>query len=130
MTANELRIGNWIYDGQVGFKEEFRVGSGDIVSIDSNDIDCDYRPIRLTEEWLVRFGFNVRSISKTYSCYNKGERVQINIQRSEDLNIYEDTFWFKVYNGTISIRYVHQLQNLYFALTGNELTIKHEIKEG
>jgi hypothetical protein len=30
------------------------------------------------------------------------------------------------FDDMINIRYVHQLQNLYFALTGEELTIKNE----
>ena len=33
-------------------------------------------------------------------------------------------FCLKVINGSIQIKYLHQLQNIYFALTGYELEIK------
>jgi hypothetical protein len=39
-------------------------------------------------------------------------------------------FYFQypsLYSGEIKIKYVHQLQNLYFALTGEELKIKPNV---
>ena len=36
----------------------------------------------------------------------------------------DDSESFEIEDKNINIKYVHQLQNLYFALTGEELTIK------
>jgi hypothetical protein len=70
-------------------------------------------PIPLTEEWLRRFGFA------------NGEKENFDFTRNMQLRIlgYEAD-----YNGLWigEIEYVHQLQNLYFALTGAELQFKEK----
>ena len=68
---------------------------------------CD--PIPLTEEWLIKFGFikvwnNYRLKPLGYLIDNRLITVGSNYLRH--------------------IKYVHQLQNLYFALTGEELQLK------
>ena len=76
-------------------------------------------PIPLTEEWLLKFGFE-KSGGGLYLTYETFEMYYINgvlglSARVSDPNEgYIDT----------KIKYVHQLQNLHFALTGEELTIK------
>jgi hypothetical protein len=72
----------------------------------------------LTELWLLKFGFK----HFTESWYEKGF-LSISIEHGVELN--------DEYNSTIKlpyeIQYVHQLQNLYFALTGKELEIKEAV---
>ena len=76
-----------------------------------------YEPIPLTEEWLIKFGFDFDG----YCSYWKSE-----------IELTKDTMdeHFQSFNNVGSglcqkeIKYVNQLQNLYFALTGEELTIK------
>lgn len=72
-------------------------------------------PIPLTEEWLVKFGFE-----KLYSEYTKGDLM---IE-----NEYTDKGVWNVsigkYQSPTDMLFVHQLQNLFFALTGKELEIK------
>ena len=113
MKANELRIGNYIqvkgekYNSQIMWILPREVGLDN--SVDEIFIS-DLEPIPLTEEWLIRFGFEVKSASVTHKySYNIGFFVLSNGLRS---NISYDGY---------EIKYVHQLQNLYFALTGNEL---------
>ena len=115
MKANELRIGNLINRGG----QQVTVGWGTLkAAYEQLHIG---EPIPLTEEWLIRFGFEVSEIKrefghKTIAWTHTGK--------------YALTVYFK--NGILSVRfwqgnekrYVHQLQNLYFALTGEELTIK------
>lgn len=139
MLVNELRIGNWVKIKEEFSKTEFPLKTlefeikgfndgtrrrdegakqilywsipnivfGTTVS-GSYDIECE--PIPLTEEWLLKFGFEPLGSSRfdfkifTYylydgSFYNQSSRLS-------------------------TIKYVHQLQNLYFALTGEELKIK------
>lgn len=125
MKANELRIGNYIFDNEI-------VGSITKTCIwneNENIILFDeIEPIHLTEEWLIKFGFlkqEYRYLTKYYFYLNLLSHGEISFHNTEkgfkiDLGT---TTGYHV--GTTNIKYVHQLQNLYFALTGEELTIKN-----
>jgi len=128
MKANELRIGNFI-----NYEQTTHV----ILTVSTTEAD-EYaysrwieekgaefyfhtldiiNPIHLTEEWLIKFGF---------------EKVGSNYQKAWLLlhgNIKTGTMDFLLnepitgkYKATV-LQYVHQLQNIYFCLTGEELTI-------
>lgn len=61
MKAQELRIGNYIqhfYHGKCTHDKNdwIEVNPLDILSILEDEIE-DYRPIPITEEWLLKFGF-------------------------------------------------------------------------
>ena len=68
----------------------------------------NYVPIRLDEEWLAKLGYDL--ISENH--YGVLGHLIWKI---------EDRFYCDK-NG-MQLKYVHQLQNLYFALTGSELTV-------
>lgn len=128
MNANELRIGNFVYDtkGQVNTIDLEAITY--IVKEPLNQV----KPIPITEDWLKRFGFNKFESTK-YTSYNsiniegdEGEIKQLEIWLS---NGFASTFVLcdKNQDGIIfsqNIKYVHQLQNLYFALTGYELILQ------
>jgi hypothetical protein len=123
MEANELRIGNIINysNKKYTYWVDELIGQTDIVTketynmVHSGEL-MEYEPIPLTEEWLVKLDFAVFLIKKKYTIICKfGEP-------NNRINATKNGFYYKVYNGTIKINYVHQLQNLYFALTGKELT--------
>jgi hypothetical protein len=135
MTANELRIGNWVnWDGddhqEIALvasicKEEVGFRCGDFGLIENIE------GILLTEDWLYKFGF--KNIDKgdndyiTYTDPNHDYYLQIDVRRKDGKysildNSFDDLRDFSM----IDIMYVHQLQNLYFALTGEELTFKSE----
>ena len=109
MKANELRIGNFII-------ESLSFGSDKVIKVDPNIFNRridEFIPITLTEEWLLKFGFK-----KKYKSYEKC-----------DFTFLQGGFDKLAYKLTIienTPKYVHQLQNLYFALTGEELTFKEE----
>lgn len=115
MKANELRIGNLVYyvDGD-GYFYQLNI------TVIEDGITNDFEPIPLTEEWLFRFGF--------YETSRYGKYLEFNINQEQVLRFpickhSEKDFWY-VLRGSVKIQYVHQLQNLYFALTGEELEIK------
>jgi len=121
MTANELRIGNWVHSGITD--EDFIVESHDIVNISMGFDNGKVQPIELTEEWLVKFGFKKR--------ITIGHSVQYFIGKNPVTHDWLfDLLWLEGYstpfyrNGFHKIKHVHQLQNLYFALTGEELKIE------
>ena len=70
--------------------------------------------IPLSEEWLIRAGFEKYSDKEFYIYTSKENEVRF---------YKSDSDWNLAYFIT-ETRYVHQLQNLYFWLTGEELTFK------
>lgn len=126
MEAKELRIGNYVNkDGNIE-----RVCQGVIAYMavhEDNHNEERFKPIQLTEEWLLKFGFKhiIEHIYKlknfTIHYFVNYPLIKINLENDE----------YKEVNVSIPIKiiYVHQLQNLYFALTGEELIInKNKIK--
>ena len=108
MKASELRIGNYILDGGDVEEVTYRV----IEMLVKNQAEFD--PIPLTEEWLLKFGFDKRMFGWWSNAL---------FLRTENRNGYFYD-WQKT-NETAGtyIEYVHQLQNLYFVLTGKELIL-------
>ena len=118
MKASELRIGNWIY--LPSKSKKYQISSGhDIEEIEGSD---DARPIPLTPEWLERFGFE-RVLHDERDWYNYP------LGLINPLNNYEDHGYMMAGEFDLDIRYVHQLQNLFFALTGEELTINEPVEK-
>jgi hypothetical protein len=128
MQANELRlgnliIGNLIYEGKLKtfrrLNDDLDVvffSDGSIHEIGEYLTDC--KPIPLTEEWLLKFGFVSNPYKDRYELIAK-INIIIECDKTKGLvNLYCEQF--------PHIKYVHQLQNLYFALTGEELTIKQQ----
>lgn len=125
MKANELRIGNLVWEDYSGEMIVFglvecginpRVELRKKPNLPAGSYSVDkIQPIPLTEEWLLKFGFNVEAEfnSKDYWYHDKmrtfkGSRFYIYLP-------------YGIYDGMAPCKYVHQLQNLYFALTGSEL---------
>ena len=120
MKATELRIGNWVEGNK-----PFQVKGGDLNLGELHEKlkeEPRWKPIPLTEEWLERFGFEKR-FEKRYSFTSKdGVFHSINIEydlvaKCVDLSIGQSDHHRLIDH----IKHVHQLQNLYFALTGEEL---------
>ena len=104
MDAKELRIGNLVEKGNELFEADFIT-----IKMANN-----YNPIPLTEEWLLKFGFDKREDGD----FNLFKHSEVDIIIDKDFSSWMcDGINFSVNN----IRYVHKLQNLYFALMGEEL---------
>lgn len=115
MKADELMIGN--YYNEFGIPKQ--VTAEFMLKLDNiqkcKKIAIDVSPIPLTEEWLLKFGFEY-SGGEGYlmPC---GEYIYASLRNGYMLDAHKNHD-FK------GIHYVHQLQNLYFALTQEKLTIK------
>jgi hypothetical protein len=123
MKANELRIGSWIYIPQIKTNERIGVieenGRFTTKGYKSSysSIEC-LEPIPLTEEWLLKFGFEKNDNNQFILMEGS-----VDILFNKDLNGWTcDGINFSI-NMT---EHVHQLQNLYFALTGEELKLKED----
>lgn len=116
MEANELRIGNWVIDTfDKCSPVESQIGIDDFVvmgNFSRSNAPIPYSPIPLTEEWLVKLGFE-KEPDHFFICWGKN---------GVELIDYEDGDYEFNHCSTL-IKSVHQLQNLYFVLTGEELEI-------
>lgn len=82
----------------------------------------DITGIKLTPDWLIRARF-IKDVRKYYSLGHEAEYNFYNIDLFT-YNVVQGAWW---YNGGVlhnQPQYVHQLQNIYFALTGTELDFK------
>ena len=128
MTASELRLGNLVDLGN-RIAKVIEINNLSCVVVDleeTQDTIEDYdrtKPIPITEEWLLKFGL------KPNKWFYENSFCIV-----EDKTGDTHYGWcMKVQNASHTkeiefgyFKYVHQLQNLYFALTGEELTFKSE----
>lgn len=117
MQANELRIGNWIKH----LKEEETVWSTQSPDGINSMPEGWYEPILITEEWLVKFRWK-KDNYELHWIENKGIELWTKRCMPKDRWVYDVSIG-ELFKGEhlCYIKYVHQLQNLYFALTGEEL---------
>lgn len=123
IKATELRLGNYVSavssgsaPVQITRKNLSHILTSEWTGTDIIGADFSINPIPLTEEWLEKFGFE-----------NKGEVQPAGyFLNYVPIRFQYDVGWYDLgYDGIYhKIEYVHQLQNLYFALTGNELTVQ------
>jgi hypothetical protein len=126
MKAEELRINNLIYTpgGLIGIVTgitkveiqcEWNAGEEELEVSSFELSDCN--PIPLTEEWLIKLGFS----KKLYKFGHIGI-TGMTLFKPENSN----RLFYEICNIEMNIKIysIHQLQNLYFDLTGNELKIK------
>lgn len=111
LESKELRIGNIVQS--LEDYDEFIIDEG--WQIDNSRI---YKPIPLSEEWLVKMGFE-RMLG--LDIWFIGDVCGRHLQIVND----EQMFIARLTGRTLrEVTSVHDIQNLYFALTGEELTIK------
>jgi hypothetical protein len=120
MNTHEIRKGNLVFDDTGKVCRVKEIHSAAIVikgefkgSIDYHLPNEKATAITLTEEYLIKFGFE-KKIGWDDLEYWQLQRLTIMVYNSGFT--YDDT--------DLTITSVHQLQNLFYSLTGEELTIK------
>ena len=132
INHTELRCGNKVHISGKEYPNERLVATVGEIHYFGSTLECDFGegegegeedcdidhedliPIPLSEEWLIRAGFEKYSDKEFYIYTSKENEVRF---------YKSDSDWNLAYFIT-ETRYVHQLQNLYFWLTGEELTFK------
>lgn len=120
IKSNEVRIGNYILFEPISDLGYEIIKVQELPFKDKNNS----KGIILTKEWLIRFGFEDVYRSKYRLKFDHSNHYEIgyDFSRTEDKSMEG----FRYYGNYIKIKYVHQLQNLYFALTGHELKYTQE----
>jgi len=118
MKANELRTGNLVMGEVITHEVDHKI------LWEISEYPGLYKPIPLTEEWLLKLGF-------IYDEHKKRLGISFNPQAqwfTLFLMKHDFGFWIIIStnNRTKEInigtkKYIHEVQNLYFALTGEEL---------
>jgi len=120
MEVKELMLGNYLHEEGVGviIVESLNSYGGEEINEDSATGYIEAIP--LTDEWLLKFGFELENLSigdrKVYLIKDTGFRIDLTtlLALNDEHMAISD----------LKMQYVHQLQNLYFAITGDELTIR------
>lgn len=126
MIANELRLGNYF---QSNIIQQVQIEHLEFLLNDKLDHSV-MQPIPLSEEWLIKLGFEQQS-----SPYS-GIFINRNISIVSEFDYEKSTLENKVYkfytilyigpNSKVvkEFKYIHDVQNFIHALTGEELAIK------
>ena len=123
INLQELRIGNWI---------EFTAYGNQFIQVDKLDNleEHHYSYIPITEEWLLKFGF------EKYADKTNLYLISIHEFNLKKLCVYLDANdctiamvdYFSNLEKTelfpLNYKYIHQLQNLFYSITQTELQCK------
>ncbi len=130
MKPTDLRIGNLV--NTVYSDEPFtvsRIGWDYLVIVKnriSNPVQTEYaRPIPLTFDWLKRMGFeeNQTDDGTVYHSLRLSDDMYCNLSLLEvNKNGIIEAALFP-YENFFRYQYVHQIQNLYHAIMGKDITI-------
>jgi hypothetical protein len=129
---NELRIGNVIMYEEASFD----INSESVKSISQLKVTAvkslptkekgeqfykDIKPVPLDKKWLLKFGFEIYKYrANTFGLNGYSfdlDKMSLHNDLPADCNKINE----------IDLKYIHQLQNLYFALTGNDLIYEGQI---
>ena len=127
LQSKELRIGNYVNSNVNGISKVEQAGSSlnkdyiGSVSLHGHHWTNSCVPIPLDCELLVLFGFEYAGNLFDCDFYKKDKYVVSVIKGEFKFSLKEDPK--SKYIHLKEIKHVHQLQNIYFALTGEELTL-------
>lgn len=130
ITANELRIGNYVFELEyLKVKSISETG----INADANGVNYPFDMlvgIPLTTEILEKCGFEMEMVDSGFGdidekiFYKNGVTIFDNTENGGGLDYATYTrYKDRGYKSGITIHSIHQLQNLYFSLAGEELTI-------
>ena len=129
MKASEFRIGNWIASGRNLEQQETWV-IGKVHSISSMESDFEQLEVETAEDftWFFKDGYWGIPLTEEilldcgFFKYNNAYVLEVPKESVYEFNfsIWDD-FTYNSAEFPVELKHLHQLQNLYFALTNKEL---------
>ena len=125
IQANELRIGNWVNYIDINGLNPAQIQIEDFINLkEDGEKDFAFFPIPLTPEILEKCGLKRHSYEMSGCEVWYLQDTSWRVARS-----YRDENEYKLWHERISpptwnlktLKYLHELQNIIFALTGEEL---------
>ena len=128
MEIRELKIGNCFYNnGIIKTVSGIQIWPEEIVYDFDGNMNLEFEPVHLNYDLLIMFGFK---------NYVESDRMALLLTINKYIDCYADnqdnysTLYVSCSNDELdelrlcdNLKYAHQLQNLYFALTGEDLTL-------
>ncbi len=134
IAVNELRIGNLVHFNNDGLFHEIRSVSRDkihpieLIELDGSNgyaHNCELseiEPIPITEALLEKSGWKWNGLTSSFERYPDTDS-RMHLRFVENNSSYTMFNYIRKCEIVKRIWHVHQLQNLYFALTGREIKI-------
>ena len=131
IKANELRLGNWVLEVDE-FSRIYSLDSGGTTFWKINDINVHKETLRVLETHEQRFKSIELSMSLLVnSCgfAKNGFGCRLYLNNTDELfygtqdNVLRYQTRGSGFTRNFDIKYLHQLQNLFFSLTGKELEV-------
>ena len=139
IKINELRIGNYVLLNRIpekvwGIDLDLMDEGNELISVGEKDVcmvksfkENELSFIPITEEYLIKLVINIVNENNdgTFNYWNKENDCSIDVETHLLTNKIEKAYRYLLYERRRikSIIYVHQLQNIFYALTGRELTL-------
>ena len=136
MTTRELMIGNYVmainnyedifYVNCIYGYRDLNITSGIYKNYDTTIRDV--KPIPLTEEWMIKFGFEKRPDVDVYDSDGGSNCTEFYKKDGVSISFYRGNFWDATINHELdfNLEYVHLLQNFWMCYKQEELTIKNK----
>lgn len=130
MEAIELRVKNLVEDPILGVLEIQDIfGSGQVIAKKDNitfNLNLSQtKGVPLKEEWLLKFGWSYYN-GKTEGVLTKDFGCKMDVDYVDGVLLIKSHYEGEEMYRETKVKFIHQLQNLYFALTGEELTLKKD----
>ena len=130
MTPNDLRIGNeFEYLTPEGWERNI-IDVEDIAMCikDNTYFNTVYRPLPLTEDILLKWGFGNKRNTNINGCIEYTYLNSMNLSKSYDLILTIHNGIYRLYYkleiiGVRRLKYIHQFQNFFQIITEKELTV-------
>jgi hypothetical protein len=123
MEAKKFRIGNLIliHDCLQEIIE---------LPLPENCTDKNTKGINLTDEWIDKFGFDDSDYKKGYTGieFRTNMIMDFVLTKPKFMGEWQESYCFDLgQHRFVTVKYVHELQNLFFAVTTTELEMKQDI---
>lgn len=125
MNIQELRLGNYLQDahGSILIADLSNFGN---IQFWQNVADDKIKPIQLTKDCLVNFGFVEKyPLGEDFTVEEYTYRIFVKDSFEIEFNFSDGSFALQNLTGIplIEYKYFHTLQNIYHILTGKDLTV-------